>query len=83
MEKLIALFIIRVLIRNARKITLGEVGGGVCMCGRGAEVRRGEGRGEATCGNAECGGSEVSNSAQAICIPPVAAGLVGCCCRWI
>lgn len=40
-----------------------------------------EGGGEATCGNAECGGFEVSNGAWDICIP-LATGLAGCC-RWI
>lgn len=60
MEKLIPLFIIMVMASDQK-----------CQ-----ENHSGRGSGgDDTCGNAECGGSEVSNSARAICIPPAAAGL--------
>lgn len=75
MEKWITLFVIGLwpLIRNSRKIIARGVRGWY----QGGE----EGGGKATCGNAECGGFEVSCGARDICIP-AATGLLGCC-RWI
>lgn len=64
-------FIYHVCLEMPGKCEQERTGWGEQVAGWGGyQTEEEEGGGEATCGNAECGGFEVSNDARAICILP-------------